>query len=228
MNDFVADTSPGLWRQCLDHGIDPSVDLARTYSATPRAGLFLDRDGVVLEEINYLQRISDMRLIEGTTTLIHAANQRDIPVILVTNQSGVGRGYYGWHEFAEVQAKLLDWLSQEDARLDMVLACAYHESAEHPFDVANHPWRKPAPGMLQEAAKALALDLSRSWIIGDSASDIQAGRNAGLAGGMHVATGHGERDRTMALSLATTTFEVRPVISIGDALPVLSSFRPQE
>ncbi len=77
--------------------------------------------------------------------------------------------------------------------------------------------RKPGPGMLCEAAAALRLDLARSWIIGDAASDIEAGRNAGLAGGLHVLSGHGARDREAALGLAESGFQVHAAKNIADA-----------
>ncbi len=205
----------GLWRQRLD-------------DAPPRPGraaLFLDRDGVIVEEINYLHRVEDMRLLPDAADIVRAANDLEIPAIMVTNQSGVGRGYYGWAEFESVQGALIARLAADGARLDMVLACAYHKDAQPPYDRPDHPWRKPRPGMLRAAADDLSLDLSRSWIIGDAASDIEAGRNAGLAGGLHVLTGHGERDRQAALAFADTGYEVLGEAGIGGAVQVLARIK---
>ncbi len=202
---------PGLWLQC-NGGT----------TAQKRPALFLDRDGVLVEEINYLHTVADLRIIPAATSIVRAANERGIPVVIVTNQSGVGRGYYGWAEFAVVQAALADSFAQDGAHFDMILACAYHTDAEAPYDTPNHPWRKPQPGMLHAAAETLELDLPRSWIVGDSASDIGAGRNAGLAGGVHVATGHGRRDRDKALALATAEFDVRAEASIEGAEQILT------
>lgn len=205
----------GLWRQRLDDApLRPG-----------RAALFLDRDGVILEEVNYLHRVEDMRLLPDAADIVRAANELKIPAIMVTNQSGVGRGYYGWAEFAAVQGALIARLAAVGARLDMVLACAYHNDAQPPYDTSDHPWRKPRPGMLRAAADDLSLDLSRSWITGDAASDIEAGRNAGLAGGLHVLTGHGERDRQAALALADTGFEVVGAPGIGGAVQILEHIR---
>jgi D-glycero-D-manno-heptose 1,7-bisphosphate phosphatase len=213
---IIADDA-GLWRQ--------SFGDASAFSGARHAALFLDRDGVVLEEVNYLHRVADMRLIAAAAAVIRTANDYNIPVILVTNQSGVGRGYYGWPEFAAIQAALVNQLAAENARLDMVLACAYHADAKSPFDVAAHPWRKPRPGMLHAAEKALGLDLSRSWIVGDTASDIEAGKRAGLAGCVHVGTGHGPRDEAAARTFTDDTFEVLSDADIGGAGQILPRMR---
>jgi D-glycero-D-manno-heptose 1,7-bisphosphate phosphatase len=206
---------PGLWRQVLPHAA----------AGPERPALFLDRDGVVVAEVNYLHRIGDIAMLDGAVEAIAACNDAGVPVVMVTNQSGVGRNYYGWADFAAVQAEIERLIAP--ARLDMVLACGYHADAAPPYRREAHGWRKPNPGMLQEAAAALALDLARSWIVGDSAGDIAAGRNAGLAGGIHVLTGHGSRDREAALALAGTGFEVIPEPGIGSVLRLLGRLTDQ-
>ncbi len=202
---------PGLWRQRL------------TADTKAGAALFLDRDGVLVEEVNYLHRVEDMRVLPGAPAAVRAANESGIPIVVVTNQSGVGRGYYGWEAFATLQAALVAAFASEGAHFDMVLACAYHADGKPPYAKADHPWRKPRPGMLRAAAETLSLDLSRSWIVGDTASDIEAGRNGGLQGGVHVLTGHGRRDRDAARALATAEFDVRTADDLGAAIPVLTS-----
>ena len=174
----------GLWCE--------QVTGVREWSAG-RAGLFLDRDGVVLQPIPYLHKASDALLIEGATEVIRTCNRKEIPVILVTNQSGVGRGMYGWSEFREVQDELSSQLEKEGACLDLVLACAYHGEASGEYRVPQHPWRKPRPGMIHEAARILQIDVSRSWMVGDRASDIEAARLSGLAGGILVLSGETAR-----------------------------------
>lgn len=192
-----------------------------------RPGLFLDRDGTVIEEAHFLCDPEGVRLIPGAAALIAQANRRDIPVIVVTNQSGIGRGYYGWTEFATVQARMLDDLAGHDADVDAVFACPHHHEGKPPFDQRHHPARKPGPGMLTRAAEALGLNLTASWIIGDHATDIEAGLNGGLAGAIHVLTGHGHsgHQRENALAFASATFRVEGIPSIADAagyLPFLS------
>jgi D-glycero-D-manno-heptose 1,7-bisphosphate phosphatase len=189
---------------------------------TLRPCLFLDRDGVIVEEVGYLHRVEDLRLIEAAVPAIAAANARDWRVVIVTNQAGIGRGLYGWEDFHRVQSSLLAELAARGAGVDMVLACPHHASAREPYRHPGHPWRKPNPGMLMEAARRLSIDLGRSWIVGDHFSDLEAGRAAGLAGGVHVLTGHGRQHRETVASLATTDFAVLCAATAAEALSILA------
>lgn len=163
-----------------------------------RPALFLDRDGVLLEEVDYLHRVEEMRVIEGGQELIAGVQALGRYVVLVTNQGGIGRGYYDWRAFAEVQDALMAGFRPKGAIFDMVVACPFHPRARGPYYHPDHPWRKPRPDMLIEAAKYLPIDMVRSWIIGDAASDLAAGRSAKIAGGVHVLTGHGTKHRATA------------------------------
>jgi len=180
--------------------------------------LFLDRDGAVIEEAGYLCRIEDVVMIPGAAKVIAAANQRDVVVVLVTNQAGIGLGYYGWAEFSAVQRAIIERLTAKDARLNAVYACAHHPEGHGKFAHPNHPSRKPNPGMLQQAASDLSLDLKRSWLVGDKASDIEAAKRAGLAGAMHVSTGYGVAERPDVVRFAAPSFQVRFSRSIADAM----------
>jgi D-glycero-D-manno-heptose 1,7-bisphosphate phosphatase len=193
--------------------------------APGRPALFVDRDGAVVEDIGYLSRVNDLVLIPGAAKVIAAANQHGTPVIMVTNQSGIGRGFYSWTEFKYVQDALLRMLAAQGATIDAVYACAHHPQAEGDLAHPDHPARKPNPGMLLQAASAFALDLKSSWLIGDKADDIEAAKRAGIAGALLVATGHGSGERQRAAALASPTFDVRFGGSIVDAmmLPILMS-----
>lgn len=186
-----------------------------------RPALFLDRDGVLVEEVNYLSRPEDAVLIPGAAATVRACNAAGIPVAVVTNQSGIGRGYFGWAAFAAVEARIRDLLAAEDAVLDAVLACAYHDAVAAPFCRPEHPWRKPGPGMLRHAAMVLNLDLGRSWIVGDKASDLEAGLAAGLAGGIAVRTGHGPDHVSASLALSGPGFSVRLLPSLAEVGAIL-------
>jgi D-glycero-D-manno-heptose 1,7-bisphosphate phosphatase len=187
--------------------------------------LFLDRDGAIVEDTGYLSRVDDVVLIPGAAQVIATANQHSVAVIMVTNQSGIGRGYYGWAEFKSVQEAIIALLASEGARIDAVYACAHHPQAEGNFAHPDHPARKPNPGMLLQAASALTLDLKSSWLIGDKADDVEAAKRAGTAGALLVATDYGNAERQRAATLATPAFEVRFGRSIVDAmtLPLLMS-----
>ena len=188
----------------------------RPDAARGEAALFLDRDGVLVEETEYLSRVQDIAFISGASAVIAAANRRGIPVVLVTNQAGIGRGYYGWTEFAAVQDAILRTLAADGARIDAVYACPHHPDGKEPFFHRDHPSRKPNPGMLLRAVADLELDPARSWLVGDKVSDIEAAARAGLAGAMHVLTGHGAAERPDAAAFASR-FDVRFGRSIADA-----------
>jgi D-glycero-D-manno-heptose 1,7-bisphosphate phosphatase len=168
-----------LWAEIRTRDIPPG-----------RPALFLDRDGVLVEEVNFLRRAEDVRLSQGIAAAVREANAAGVPVIVVTNQSGIARGHFGWREFAVVENEIAAQLAEEGARVDAVFACGYLKEGRPPFDV-DHDWRKPGAGMLREAARLLAVDLGRSVMIGDRMSDLEAGRNAGLRGALLVKTGYG-------------------------------------
>lgn len=183
-----------------------------------RPALFLDRDGAVVVEAHYLHKVEDVALIPGAAATIAAANAKDIPVIFVTNQAGVGYGYFGWPEFFAVQDQIISDLAAQGAFIDGVYACPYHEKGKPPYDHGDHPSRKPNPGMLLAAARQMNIDLSRSWIIGDRAGDMAAGKNARIAGGVHVLTGHGTREgeNEEARALANQNYRVHTAGSIAE------------
>jgi D-glycero-D-manno-heptose 1,7-bisphosphate phosphatase len=185
--------------------------------------LFLDRDGAIVEETEYLCRVEDIVMIPGGAGVIAAANRRGIAVVLVTNQAGIGRGYYSWPEFKSVQHAITTALTAGGARLNAVYACAHHPEGQGVFAHPDHPARKPNPGMLLQAASDLKLDLKSSWLVGDKAIDVEAAKRAAIAGAMQVSTGHGIAERRRVAGLATPRFEVRFGRSIADAmtLPIL-------
>lgn len=167
---------PGLWVQVL---CEPGQ-----YAG--RAALFLDRDGTINVDTGYPDNPDDLVLHETVLPVIRTANALGLPVIVVTNQSGIARGYFGWSEFALVTDRLLALLDAEGCKIDMMIACAYHDAGEPPLAVADHPMRKPNPGMLTRAGDLLGIDLAASVIVGDKMSDIEAGHRAGLASGWLV------------------------------------------
>ncbi|RWP36367.1 MAG: HAD family hydrolase [Mesorhizobium sp.] len=165
--------APGLWVERIGISVFPA--------GTP--ALFLDRDGTINVDTDYPSDPADIVLREDIAPVIAAANRAGIPVVVVTNQSGIARGYFDWSVFANVNGRVLELLRNQGVFVDMVLACAYHEAGSGPLAIAEHPMRKPNPGMLIEAAGRLRLDLQRSLIVGDKPADMEAGRRAGLSRG---------------------------------------------
>jgi D-glycero-D-manno-heptose 1,7-bisphosphate phosphatase len=213
--------------QSAEHPLDAQGVWCQILRRPPpgRPALFLDRDGAVVEDTGYLRRFDDIAVIAGAVEVIAAANRQSVPVVVVTNQSGIARGYYGWDQFKSVQDAIVASLATGGARIDAVYACAHHPQGRGVLAHPDHPARKPNPGMLLQAASALALELKSSWLVGDKADDIEAARRAGIAGALLVATGYGNAERQRAATLAGPAFEVRFGRSIADAmtLPLLMS-----
>jgi D-glycero-D-manno-heptose 1,7-bisphosphate phosphatase len=150
-------------------------------SAKQHRALFLDRDGVVNQEVGYLYRAADVRWVEGIFPLCRTAVRLGYKLVVVTNQSGIARGLYTEADFHA----LMQWMGAEflaeHAPLDAVYFCPYHPEHGVGEFKREHEDRKPGPGMLLRAARDLHLDLSQSILVGDRCSDITAANAAGLA-----------------------------------------------
>lgn len=163
-----------------------------------RPAIFLDRDGTIIREVHYIARPDQVEILPGAARAIADIRRAGYACIVVSNQSGVGRGMLTeadmWAVQREVERQLA--AAHPDATLDAAYFCTFAppkdtDSAPDRRSRIDHPDRKPAPGMLLRAAQEHALDLARSWMIGDMESDIRAGLNAGVRGTIHVQTGHG-------------------------------------
>ncbi len=145
-----------------------------------KRALFLDRDGVINQDRGYVHRIEDFRFIDGIFDLGRRAGSLGYTLHVVTNQSGIGRGLYSEADFAILSAWMQARFAAEDAPIEAVHFCPNHpEHGNGAYRIAS-PRRKPAPGMMTDAAKTHGLDLSRSAMIGDKASDMQAADAAGV------------------------------------------------
>jgi D-glycero-D-manno-heptose 1,7-bisphosphate phosphatase len=145
-----------------------------------RPALFLDRDGVINHDCGYLHSIADCRFMDGIFPLARTFAERGFAIVIATNQSGIGRGYYTEDDF---QA-LMTWMRGEFRRRGTEITAVYH-CPDHPTEGIGRyrqdsPWRKPQPGMFLAAARDHGLDLAASWSIGDKESDTEAGRRAGI------------------------------------------------
>ena len=157
-----------------------------------RPAIFLDRDGTLNEEVNYLSDPEQLVLIPGAAAAVARLNEKGIPVVVVTNQSGIGRGKYSWQDFAAVMERMEALLALENARIDAVYVAPHHHMGQGEYAVNDHPDRKPNPGMLLMAAEEHDLDLAHSWMVGDKAIDMEAGRRAGCSVAL-VRTGYGSK-----------------------------------
>lgn len=135
--------------------------------------VFLDRDGTVTEEVGYLTDIGMLRMIPGAGSAIKKLNQSGIKVILVTNQSGVARGYFPESLVHEAHGRLVRMLGAEGARLDGIYYCPHHPTAGNSKYTLICDCRKPGTGLLERAAKDHDIDLGRSYVVGDKWSDVE-------------------------------------------------------
>lgn len=157
-----------------------------------RAALFLDRDGVVIEDVAVVAHPASLRLLEGSAEAIARANDAGLAVVIVTNQPIVARGLANEEDVVKVHAALGASLIARGARIDAFFFCPHHPSATVARYRAACECRKPRPGMLLRAASELGLDLRASTMVGDRISDIEAGARAGcrtvlVETGMHTA-----------------------------------------
>ncbi len=153
--------------------------------------VFFDRDGTLMHEVHYCDDPKKVIALPGAAEALLRLKERGYRIIIITNQSGIGRGYFTVEQFEAVQAELLRQLGP--GRVDATYFCP-----DHPDQESTR--RKPAPGMVFEAGKDHALDLKNSFFIGDAASDIQCGKAAGVRT-ILVETGYGQRDKQCAPGL---------------------------
>lgn len=161
-------------------------------TSPPKPAVFLDRDGTINQEVGYIRDLDNLALIPGAAEAIRQLNQMGIPVVVVTNQSGVARGYYPESWMEQLHGRLKTLLAAEDAQLDGVYYCPHLPDGEVPEYSFDCDCRKPEPGMLEQAAKDLNLDLSRSFMIGDKATDIDVGLRVGCKT-ILLRSGYGEQ-----------------------------------
>lgn len=154
-----------------------------------RAAVFLDRDGTVIELVHHLSDPADVRLIDGAGPAIARLRAAGWPVVIVTNQSVIGRGKLTEAGLEEIHHEMRRQLGRHGADVDGLYFCPLRPQQKDPT-VIEDPMRKPGPGMLQQAAREMDLDLERSWMVGDTVSDLLAGRNAGCRS-ILVRTGYG-------------------------------------
>lgn len=148
-----------------------------------RPAAFLDRDGVLIEDVGYPHREDHLRLIPGAARAVKRLNDAGYLVIVVTNQSGVARGYFTEEWMHAFNAVIVDRLAEAGARIDAVYACPFHAEGVIPeYTHPDHPDRKPNPGMLLRAIADHGIDPARSLMIGDQPSDLEAARRAGVTG----------------------------------------------
>lgn len=163
------------------------------------SAVFLDRDGTLIEDTGYIRDPAHVRLLGGAAAALARLNTAGIPVIVVTNQSGIARGLLGWDDYRAVQARMEELLAAEGARIGASYVCPHHPSITGPCDC-----RKPGPRLYRDAGEAHGIALGRAVWIGDRMSDVEPARTFG-GRGVLVLTGEGAGHRDDAVAAGFDT-----------------------
>ena len=155
-----------------------------------KPALYLDRDGVIIEDLNFVRDPKDVYLCDGIKSLLKTAYEYNWHIVIVTNQSGISRKIFTWEEFDTVNRRMIELLG-----LPSLISGIYANGYKDFSNSKN--WRKPLPGMILASAKELKINLSKSILIGDRLSDLKAGADAGISKLVHVLTGHGKNERQL-------------------------------
>lgn len=196
----------------------------RSSLATPQRAVFLDRDGTLVREVNGLTSPDQLELLPGAAQAVRELNHHGWLAILVTNQPVVAKGFCTEADIAVIHNKLDTLLGREHAYLDRVYWCPHHPekgfAGERPELKMDCDCRKPKPGMVLQAARDLNLDLTACWLVGDTTTDVETARNAGIKSVL-LGTGHAGRDdkykTTPTASAMNLLDSVRRIMAKGDA-----------
>ena len=165
-----------------------------------KIAVFLDRDGVINQDTGYVSCVDDFHFIDGTIEALQILKKKGYCLVVVTNQSGIARGYFTEEQFMSL-TEWMDWsLADRDVDLDGIYFCPHHPTAGVGEYRQECNCRKPAPGMLLDAAKDLKIDLANSYMVGDKAGDLQAAKAAGVGHKILVRTGKTVTEEAIALA----------------------------
>ena len=157
--------------------------------------VFIDRDGVIIKDMHYISDDKDVMLEKGAKEFLQQCSLDSIPVFIVTNQSGISRGYSSWDSYKAVTSRMLELLDHPSC-IKAIYANSFTTNSE---SLNTNEWRKPQPGMILEAKKHWQINIENSVIVGDRLTDIIAGARAGIKRAYHVLTGHGSKSRAEVL-----------------------------
>ena len=165
---------------------------SKTFENKPPRAVFLDRDGTINREVEYLSHVRDLELIEGAAQGIKLLNSQGFRVVVITNQSGVARGFFDERRVLEINAALAAMLGKDGARIDAWYYCPHHPEAGNGLYRTVCSCRKPATGMVEQSYRDFPVDISYSFVVGDTMRDMELAWNCGM-GAVLVRTGHGAR-----------------------------------
>jgi D-glycero-D-manno-heptose 1,7-bisphosphate phosphatase len=162
-------------------------------SSAARRAVFLDRDGTITKEGEWIKHPGALELIDGAAEAVRALHEAGYLVIMYSNQSAVARGMITEQELAAIHERLQQMLERRGDRLDAIYSCPHHPTEGVGQYRVVCDCRKPKPGLILRAQREMDIDLARSWCVGDMARDLEAGEAAGVRG-ILVATGKGQEE----------------------------------
>ena len=201
----------------MGHRVKGTTSGVSEQTGKRRKAVFLDRDGTLIEDKDYLKDPAQVVLEHGAAEAVARLNEHDFALILVSNQSGVARGYYTEEDVAAVHQRLEELLAAGHARLDAIYYCPHYPEGVVERYRQTCTCRKPATGMYQRASEEWNIDLTRSYMIGDKLTDMEAARNAELTG-LLVRTGYGEDEWKASLQAPDTEKPDRLVMDLTEAV----------
>jgi D-glycero-D-manno-heptose 1,7-bisphosphate phosphatase len=192
-------------------GVPKSVGSGLTSDGSAlRPAVFLDRDGVINRDTGFVYRVEDFEFLEGVIETLREIQRRGYLLFVVTNQSGIGRGYYGLEDYQRVTTWMLEQLASNAITVSGVYCCPHAPDA-------GCDCRKPSPGMILQAQREHGLDLANSWLVGDRPSDIEAAQRAGVAQTLLICPGPEVNDSAVKpLFVGNSLRDMIPHLRVAD------------
>jgi D-glycero-D-manno-heptose 1,7-bisphosphate phosphatase len=189
-----------------------------------KGAVFLDRDGTINEEVGYINRPDQLVIFPFASDGIRIINNLDLKVIIVTNQSGIARGYFSESQLFKIHRHMMDILTDEGVRIDGIYYCPHHPLEGKGRYLTECSCRKPKPGMINQAATDQQIDLTKSYMIGDRFNDIRFAKTMNLKSAL-VMTGYGREEYTnqreawpfMPDMIGETMFDIAKQIKIQES-----------
>jgi D-glycero-D-manno-heptose 1,7-bisphosphate phosphatase len=191
-----------------------------------RPAIFLDRDGTLIREAEYLKDPDGVELLSETVAGLRALRSAGYMLVVTSNQSGVARGYFDEDTVRQVNGRLRELLAAQDADVDAVYYCPHYPKGTVTAYARECDCRKPAPGMILAAAKDLNLDLTLSWVVGDKDADVIFGKNLGLKTVL-VLTGYGAQTQAQGFKPGTEPDIVSPDLAMAAQAIIRFSQSPE-
>ena len=174
-----------------------------------KPAIFFDRDGVIVEDSHYISDPDNVRIIPGIKKILKRSNQAGWLNIVVTNQSGISRGFFEWGDYEKVTIQMIKLLGENHP-----IHAIYANSSLPDDPISKNNWRKPSPNMIIEASKEFNINLNNSLLIGDRLTDLLSARNAGIKKIFHVLTGHGYNEREKILKNFKESYEINTLLPL--------------